>query len=124
MASGCGTGPPGGGLTNVEPPLRSEEKPAMRDDLPAPSLSTGGEAPADAAASSPSAPGTNAGTGGRNGGQGGTQSPSGKADTKGADDSSAPAPRSSPPKLEQPTGAQGETKPPGNIQEGTPRSPQ
>ena len=34
LASGCGNGPPGGGLTNGPAPDLSAEKPAMRTDMP------------------------------------------------------------------------------------------
>jgi len=54
--SGCGTGPPGAGVTNVEPPVMGgPEKAAERTDLPVP-VRTDGDAPlADSAAAKPGA---------------------------------------------------------------------
>jgi len=134
LASGCGTAPPGAGFTSGDKAtFTSDEKPAVRDDLHMPSNPNTGDAPlAESAATSPAATGNNAGTGGRNGGQAGNPPATGAgADAEGAKPASSPAgssanPPATPPKIESSgeAGAQGGTKPPGQINEGTPRSPQ
>jgi len=55
--SGCGTGPPGAGVTNVEPPvLGGPDKTAERTDLPVPTTPADSDAPlADSAALKPGA---------------------------------------------------------------------
>lgn len=114
LAAGCGTSPPGAGFTGGEKPtFTAEEKPAIRDDLRAGRPNPGDATLAESAASSPVAAGNNAGPGGRN------MAPA----DKGARPS---APAGSPPKIESSgeNGAQGGTKPTGNINTGTPRSPQ
>jgi len=121
LASSCSTSPPGAGFTNGETaPLSAEEKPAVRDDLRMPTKPDSGDAPlAGSAASSPSADANDAGTGGRGAGQAGN--PGAARET-----SETSGPSATPPKLETPaeSGAQGGTRPPGNINDGTPRSPQ
>jgi hypothetical protein len=110
LAAGCETAPPGAGITNGEPgPLRSEEKPAMRSDLPTPkNMSTG-----DTSLAAPAA--DNAVETDANPNQAVVPPPA-SADS--------PAPRSTPPTKEIPVGAQGATKPTETIETGTPRSPQ
>lgn len=117
LAAGCGTGPPGGGLTNGEPAmLGGPEKAAVRSDLPTPEVSNG-EPIAEGSSLSPAGTGTNAGTGGR--GRGELPSDSRKGEHGGS-------PPATPPKTEASgeNGAQGATKPPGDIKVGNPRSPQ
>jgi len=126
FAAGCDTARPGGGVLNEEPAsVQSADKAATRTDFQAPPVNSGDASLADSAASSPSGTGNDAGTGGRNAGQ--------KGNPKGADEAISPPPavtadnpRDTPPRLEAstPGGAQGETKPAGNINDGTPRSPQ
>jgi len=116
LAAGCGTSPPGAGFTSGDKPnLTSDEKPAIRDDLRDAPLNTGDAPLADSTALSPSGPGNNAGPGGRN------MAPADP--TPNANSSSV---RATPPKIDSPTPnqADGATKPAGNINTGTPRSPQ
>jgi hypothetical protein len=61
LLSGCSdTSPPGGGLTNGPEPATSDEKPAMRTDLPPPTAPKQGEVLGELGDNA-----TNAGTGGR-----------------------------------------------------------
>lgn len=60
VAAGCDSGPHGGGITNGPMPSTSEEKPAMRTDLPAPTAPKQGEVLGEMGDDS-----TNAGIGGR-----------------------------------------------------------
>jgi hypothetical protein len=119
LASSCSTSPPGAGLTNGDKAtFTADEKPAIRDDLRGPTESNAGDARlAESAASSPAAPGNEAGSGGRN---------SRSADATGAMPRAIPS--ATPPTNNTDSagasGAQGATKPPDNIQTGTPRSPQ
>jgi hypothetical protein len=119
LAAGCDTARPGLGVTNGPAPGTTEEKPAMRTDLPAPT--TPGPSEAASAASGGSYEG---GTGGRGTGASDPANPPGRPPA---------APRevpgtvsATPPTVESPSasGAQGATKPPENINTGTPRSPQ
>ena len=126
FAVGCDTAPPGGGLLNSDPAvLQSDEKPATRTDFQLPEQTGGDAALADSAASSPSGTGNDAGTGGRNAGQKGSPKGSNGPDASPSPAETADNPRDTPPKLEAstPGGAQGGTKPAGNINTGTPRSP-
>jgi hypothetical protein len=123
LAAGCDTAPPGAGLVNGDPAtLKAEEKPAMRTDLPPPDLAGKDDALAEPAASSPAASDT--GTGGRDGGQGGTRPRRTNAGATGPE--VAKEPSATPSRIETGRGnnAQGETKPPGDINAGNPRSPQ
>jgi hypothetical protein len=130
MASSCGNSPPGGGFTNGDKAtFTADEKPAVRDDLKMPTNPDSGDASlADSAASSPAASGNNAGSGGRNAGQAGNP-PAPKAEASGekpASSQTSSSPPATPPKVESSdaAGAQGGTKPTGDIKAGTPRSPQ
>ncbi|MBV8610059.1 MAG: hypothetical protein JO034_21690 [Singulisphaera sp.] len=125
LATGCDTAPPGAGLVNSDPAtLKAEEKPATRTDLPTPDLAGKDDALAEQAASSPAASGTDAGTGGRDGGQGGTRPRRTNAGAAGPE--VAKEPSATPSRIETGSGnnAQGETKPPGDINVGNLRSPQ
>ena len=106
--------------------LESDAKPATRTDFQVPEQTGGDAALADSAASSPSGTGNDAGTGGRNAGQKGNPKGSIGPDASPPPAVTADNPSDTPPKLEAstPAGAQGETKPAGNINTGTPRSPQ
>ena len=111
---GCGNGgPPGAGLTNGPPPA-DDAKAAGRSDLPTAAVPDQGEALGKAGDND-----TNAGTGGRSPSQGAGDPVLPKAGS--ADDSV----RANPPKIESssPSSAAGGTKPAGNINTGTPRSP-
>jgi hypothetical protein len=114
LAAGCGTSPPGAGLTNGDKPtLTSDEKAGIRDDLHDAPVNPGDAPLADAAATQPGGASNNAGTGGRN------MAP--------ADQGKGPsAPAGNPPQGGSPagSGAQGGTKPADTINTGTPRSPQ
>jgi len=134
LVSGCGTAPPGAGFTSGDKAtISSDEKPAVRDDLHMPNNPDTGDAPlAESAASSPAAAGNNAGTGGRGAGPAGNP-PAGDAGAGSEGGKAAPSPPDSsanppatPPRIESSgeAGAQSGTKPPGRINEGTPRSPQ
>jgi hypothetical protein len=128
LASSCSTSPPGAGFTSGDKgTFTSEEKPAVRDDLKMPSEPDSGDATlADEAASSPATSGNNAGTGGRNAGQAGNPPGPGAEQGKSTTAGSSSNPAATPPKVESSdaAGAQGGTKPPENIKDGTPRSPQ
>jgi hypothetical protein len=123
LSAGCDTAPPGAGLTNGPSPgvLKSEEKPALRDDLREPTP-TGDRGLADEAATNPAAAATNAGTGD----QGGRQPGNASGGSRGTDEGSRKTPTGKPPKVEASgeSGAQGGTKPPGNTNVGNPRGPQ
>ena len=84
-AAGCGTSPPGAGITNGPEPIVAPETAATRTDLPPP-----GVPPSDQEASA----------------QGAASDTSGGINPSGG------------------TGARGGTKPSGNVEEGTPKSPQ
>jgi hypothetical protein len=104
LAAGCGTSPPGAGLTNGDKPtLSSDEKAGIRDDLHDAPVNSGDAPLADAAATQPGGAGNNGGTGGRN---------------------MAPAAQGKGPSAPADSGAQGATKPADTINTGTPRSPQ
>jgi hypothetical protein len=127
FAAGCDTSRPGGGVLNNDPAaLQSEDKPATRTDFQLPTETGGDASLADSAASSPSGTGNDAGTGGMNAGQKGNPKGSIEAEAPPSPSETADNPRDTPPTIEAPTpgGAQGETKPAGNINTGTPRSPQ
>jgi hypothetical protein len=127
FAAGCDTARPGGGVLNTDPAtLESDSKPAMRTDFQTPPQTGGDASLADSAASSPSGTGNDAGTGGRNAGQKGNPKGSTGPDASPSPSVTAENPRDTPPRIEAstPGGAQGETKPAGNINTGTPRSPQ
>ncbi len=127
FAVGCDTARPGGGLLNGDPAtVESDAKPATRTDFQMPPRSGGDASLADSAASSTSGTGNNAGTGGRNAGQKGNPKGSNGPDASPSAAETADNPRDTPPKIEAstPGGAQGGTKPAGNINTGTPRSPQ
>ena len=127
FAVGCDTARPGGGVLNSDPAtVESDSKPAMRTDFQVPAVESGDASLADSAASSPSGTGNDAGTGGRSAGQKGNPKGSHGPDASPSASETADNPRDTPPKLEAstPGGAQGETKPSGNINTGTPRSPQ
>jgi hypothetical protein len=114
LAAGCGTSPPGAGFTSGEKPtFTAEEKPAVRDDLHEGQANPGDAALAESAASSPGEAGKNTGTGSRN------MAPVDKG-------TSTSAPAGGPPKIDSSgeNETQGGTKSPGNINTGTPRSPQ
>jgi hypothetical protein len=105
LATSCSTSPPGAGFTNGENAPIPEEKAAVRSDLPMPSSPDPGDAPlAGPAAESPQAP----------------------TPEKSADTGATRRPTGTPPRIESSdeAGAQGGTRPPGNINVGTPRSPQ
>jgi len=127
FAAGCDTARPGGGVLNTDPAtVESDSKPATRTDFQLPPQTGGDASLADSAASSPSGTGNDAGTGGRNAGQKGNPKGSSGPDASPSPAETAENPRDTPPTIEAsaPSGAQGETKPPGNINTGTPRSPQ
>jgi len=126
FAAGCDTARPGAGLLNSDPAtLEADSKPGTRTDFQLPSQTGGDAALSDSAASSTSGTGNDAGTGGRNAGQKGNPKGSIGPDASPSPAETADNPPDTPPKLEAPTagGAQGETKPAGNINTGTPRSP-
>jgi len=127
LASSCSTSPPGAGFTNGDKAtFTAEEKPAIRDDLHMPdSVEPGDARLAESAASSPAASGNDAGTGGRNGGQAGEPA-AGATGEDSAPSRSNPRPSATPPRIESSgeSGAQGGSRPPGEIKEGNPRSPQ
>lgn len=111
---GCGNGgPPGAGLTNGPPPA-DDSKAGGRSDLPTAAVPDQGEALGKTGDNA-----NNAGTGGRGAGQGGGYPEQPKL---GAADDSV---RANPTKIEStsPSSAAGGTKPAGNINTGTPRSP-
>ena len=127
FAAGCDTSRPGGGVLNGDPAaLESDAKQSTRTDFQVPRDSGGDASLADSAASSPSGTGNDAGTGGRSAGQKGNPKGSLGPDASPSASETADNPRDTPPKLEAstPGGAQGETKPSGNINTGTPRGPQ
>lgn len=108
--AGCNNGPPGAGITNG-PPVAAESKPAVRTDIPAPATTP----PPNVAETIPGQPPEN--------GRGGAESADPTPEAKTRD--GATATRANPTAIAPPSenGAQGATKPPGNIQTGTPRSP-
>jgi hypothetical protein len=144
-AAGCNNGPDGAGIINPNPGTGSSERPAERTDQP--SVTPGGNGMAGGGAGATPPPvhsgvtegmdkasgglvgsdvggtGNSGGTGARNGGRGGSDAAGGK-DSQTAKD--AESVRDTPPTIESPAGnsAAGETKPAGNIQTGTPKSPQ
>ncbi|WZP00463.1 hypothetical protein EP7_002107 [Isosphaeraceae bacterium EP7] len=144
LAAGCNNGPDGAGILNPNPGTGSSERGAERTDQPSPTPNGDGMAGGAAGAPTPTPPGitdgmdrTSAGlagsdvggtgnaggTGARNGGRGGSDA-AGVKDSQTAKD--AEAVRATPPTIESPAGnsAAGETKPAGNIETGTPKSPQ
>ncbi len=127
FAAGCDTSRPGGGVLNGDPAaLESDAKQSTRTDFQVP-RDTGGDASlADSAASSTSGTGNDAGTGGRNAGPKGNLKGPGESAASPSPSETADNPRDTPARTEAstPSGAQGETKPAGNINTGTPRSPQ
>jgi hypothetical protein len=105
LSTSCSTSPPGAGFTNGENAPIAEEKTAVRSDLPMPTNPD----PGDARLAGPAAEST--------------QEPTpAKSPVVGA----SPSLPGTPPKIESSgeAGAQGGTRPPGNINVGTPRSPQ
>ncbi len=127
FVAGCDTSRPGGGVLNGDPgALQSDAKPATRTDFQVPQDSGGDASLADSAASSTSGTGNDAGSGGRNAGQKGNPKGSDGVGASPSASETADNPRDTPPRTEAstPSGAQGETKPAGNINTGTPRSPQ
>ena len=96
LAAGCDPAPPGGGITNGIPgPLRSEEKPAMRNDLPTPDMSTG-----DASLAAPAAESAIA-----------TDANPNQAVVPPPASNASPAPKSSPTAKEIPAGAEARPSP-------------
>jgi hypothetical protein len=106
-------------LTNGPPPT-SPEKPALRTDLPTPgTLGPGGESVGGVVGGD-----RDSGDAGRGGGANDPADPTGARPTASrAPDLTVPG---TPPTIVSPSpaGAQGGTKPTGNINDGTPRSPQ
>jgi len=105
LSTSCSTSPPGAGFTNGENPPIAEEKQSVRDDLPMPTTPD----PGDARLAGPAA-----------------DSPQVTATEKAAAPEVPKDPTGIPPRIESssPAGAQGGTRPPENINVGTPRSPQ
>jgi len=103
-AAGCGTAPPGAGITNPNPgSVNAGDKPADRVDMNVPDRTTSRDEPLIEAASS-----------GAGGVSGETPTPA----------PPATAPAGSPPKKENSGNAQGAAKPDDSTKTGTPRSPQ
>ncbi len=126
-AAGCDSSRPGGGALNGDPAsLQSNEKAGTRTDFQMPPNSGGDASLADSAASSSSGTGNDAGSGGGNAGQKGNLKGPGEPAASPSPSETADNPRDTPARTEAstPGGAQGETKPAGNINTGTPRSPQ
>ena len=118
LAAGCDTARPGLGITNGPTPEANSEKPALRTDLPG--ASAPGPDEATAAASGGMYDG---GTGAQGTGARDLAKPPGGQP---AEPGELPGTvRGTPPTVESPSaaGAQGGTKPPENINDGTPRSP-
>lgn len=114
----------GATLTNGPPPS-SADKAAVRTDLETPAAPDRGEIAGEGTATG--AGGTDLGTTGHDGGNGarggGSQGAEANSPDLGKGDDTV---RSTPPTLTAPSSnsAAGADKPPGNIKEGTPRSPQ
>jgi hypothetical protein len=118
LAAGCDTARPGLGVTNGPAVGTNEEKPAMRSDLPTPTTSGPDEAAAAASGGM-----YDGGTGGRGVNASDPANPPGNRPAAPRElEGIVPA---TPPTVESPSagGAQGATKPSGNINTGTPRSP-
>jgi hypothetical protein len=107
--SGCGSDSTVGGLVNPNPgSVVDRDKSGARTDLPIPDENAGGKEPiADSAASQPATTG---------GASSGLKGEPGKDAAKGTP--------GTPATKENSGGASGDTKPPGPIKDGTPKSPQ
>lgn len=151
--TGCNNAREGAGFLNPNPGTGSSERPSERTDLPGARPGSSGETLGTAVGagnpvsnvttnmdpqakglvgSDTGGTGTNGGTGARNGGRGGSdaavpQTPGDSHVQQASPEASTGiGVRDTPTRIEAPAGvnAQGETKPPGNINSGTPRSPQ
>jgi len=121
LVGGCGTAPPGAGFTSGDKPtLTSDEKPAIRDDLPAPENPDSGDAALAGSAATLPASGDRSGEPRGEGAR-----PSGAQEKAGAN-GPTPEVKATPPTVESPAdpGAQGATRPSDDVKVGTPRSPQ